>query len=225
MNNAGLISLAATIASLVLSIVAIGLSITFFILSTKLADKSLKAAEGINLTVEQIEKLFDKFYSDTFSLTRDIVMSSISPQKQKEAEVLIRESESKTEAKIDELKASTQKDMSRIFKENQISNQTLIEAMNKLMEKAINTSSRAEKEVKGETYKTTIVRFLNNFVDKQDRIFYYDLITQLGLLPPPIIFDEIIKLKNDGFIAFSGDMPNLTTIILLNRDKIRGYFK
>ena len=68
-----LFSLAATIASLVLAIGAIWLSIVFYKMSESASKATNEAAKGISASVERLEKLFDKMYSDTFSMMKDTV--------------------------------------------------------------------------------------------------------------------------------------------------------
>lgn len=63
--------LASSIASGVLAVVALALSIVFFILSKRDAERSTKNAQEISGSVTRLEKLFDTLYSDTFSMMRD----------------------------------------------------------------------------------------------------------------------------------------------------------
>lgn len=65
-----LVSLIASIASLVLAIVAIALSIVFFVLGLKQANEAQKASTGIEGSVSRLETLFDRLYSDTFSMVK-----------------------------------------------------------------------------------------------------------------------------------------------------------
>ncbi|WP_010203095.1 hypothetical protein [Salinibacterium sp. PAMC 21357] len=66
-----LTSLVSSIASGVLAIVALALSIVFFILAKRDADRSSENASQIAGSVDRLEKLFDTLYSDTFSMMRD----------------------------------------------------------------------------------------------------------------------------------------------------------
>lgn len=67
------ISLISGIASLVLAVIAIWLSFAFFKLSSAASKSTDEAAKGISASVERLEKLFDKLYSDTFSMMRETV--------------------------------------------------------------------------------------------------------------------------------------------------------
>ncbi|HFV9219140.1 TPA: hypothetical protein ACIAH1_004032 [Enterobacter hormaechei subsp. steigerwaltii] len=63
----------ATIASLVLAIGAIWLSFVFYKMSNEASKETTKAAKDIQSSVERLEKIFDKLYSDTFSMMKDTV--------------------------------------------------------------------------------------------------------------------------------------------------------
>ena len=73
MSITDVISLISSIASLVLAVVAIWLSIVFYKLSAAASESTTDAAKGIASSVERLEKLFDKLYSDTFSMMRETV--------------------------------------------------------------------------------------------------------------------------------------------------------
>src|SRR5699024_10566087 len=67
------ISFIASIASLILAIGAIWLSIVFFKMSEHASKETSKSADKIQSSVDKLEKLFDKLYSDTFSMMKDTV--------------------------------------------------------------------------------------------------------------------------------------------------------
>lgn len=73
MTAIDLISLVASIASLILAVGAIWLSIVFYKMSSQASHETKDAAKGIDASVQRLEKLFDKLYSDTFSIMKDTV--------------------------------------------------------------------------------------------------------------------------------------------------------
>lgn len=68
-----LVSLVASIASLIVAVGAIWLSIVFYKMSSNASNATNEAAKGIDASVQRLEKLFDKLYSDTFSMMKDTV--------------------------------------------------------------------------------------------------------------------------------------------------------
>jgi hypothetical protein len=67
------ISLLSTIASLIFAVLAIWLSIVFYRLSITASKATEDVTKGISASVERLEKIFDKLYSDTFSVMRETV--------------------------------------------------------------------------------------------------------------------------------------------------------
>jgi len=71
MQTSDYINLVSSIASGVLAVVALALSIVFFVLAKRDAERSAKSADQLGSRVERLEKLFDTLYSDTFSMMRE----------------------------------------------------------------------------------------------------------------------------------------------------------
>jgi hypothetical protein len=68
-----IINLFAAAASIILAVVALALSIFFFVQGKKSADQAEKGAREISASVTKLEKLFDSLYADTFTMMRDTV--------------------------------------------------------------------------------------------------------------------------------------------------------
>ncbi len=66
-------SFATSIASLVLAIMAIWLSIYFFKMSSSASNEIKRASDDISSSVNKLEELFNKMYSDTFTMLKDTV--------------------------------------------------------------------------------------------------------------------------------------------------------
>ncbi|MCC1495882.1 hypothetical protein [Alcanivorax sp. 1008] len=73
MTGAEITGLVASIVSLIIGGFAIWLSVTFYRMSNKTSQELEKASSNINSTVDRLEVLFDKLYSDTFSMMKDTV--------------------------------------------------------------------------------------------------------------------------------------------------------
>jgi predicted transcriptional regulator len=63
--------IAAAIVSIILAILAIGLSVWFFKESVRYSQEGARAADSISASVKKLETLFDRLYTDTFSMMRD----------------------------------------------------------------------------------------------------------------------------------------------------------
>ena len=67
------VSIGASIVSVVLAIVAIWLSVTFYRLSNDASGEIKSASKDIGASVSRLEKVFDNLYSDTFTMMKDTV--------------------------------------------------------------------------------------------------------------------------------------------------------
>ena len=111
MTASELISLISSVASLVLAVLAITLSIVFFRMSTVLSQSANDAAKGIEASVARLEQLFDKLYSDTFSMMRETVSDMrkhMWPEEVADMSKLGEEAERLAEKKVAKLKALMQ---------------------------------------------------------------------------------------------------------------------
>lgn len=71
MTGPDITSLIASVVSITVGIIAIGLAAFFFKISSDLTERNNQAANRIEQSVKQLSTIFDHFYSDTFSLIRD----------------------------------------------------------------------------------------------------------------------------------------------------------
>lgn len=67
------ISIFSSAASLIMAVLAIWLSITFYKMSNASAKEMNGSTEKINSTVAKLEKMFETMYNDTFSMVKDTV--------------------------------------------------------------------------------------------------------------------------------------------------------
>jgi len=71
LNTIEVISFISSIASLILALLSIWLSIKFYKMSTEASNKTNEAAKDIDASVKRLETLFEKIYSDTFGMMKD----------------------------------------------------------------------------------------------------------------------------------------------------------
>ena len=70
MDDLTLITIVLAVVSMVVSVVSLILSILFYIWSKKSNDDIQKSSIHIDHNTKEIQKLFDRFYSDTFSVMK-----------------------------------------------------------------------------------------------------------------------------------------------------------
>jgi hypothetical protein len=227
-DTLNLISLLASIASLILAIVAIWLSFKFFDKSNEASDKTIEASKGISASVERLEKLFDKLYSDTFTIMKDTVSDMRkhiwTDKDNNKTEVKIEEEiEKKAQTKVSVLKEELSQDISKILSRQHLNTDAKITALKDelqgLIEKAVNQTRTLETKVREETVRDYIMRRLRVTRRIKKKITAGDIVDRAmeeGFGAGRVI-TELEKMKADGLISFEGDTINKSSdeIILL----------
>jgi hypothetical protein len=202
----------ATVGSLVLSVVAIWLSIVFYRMSSQLSETTKEAAKGIGSSVERLEKLFDKLYSDTFSMMRDTVSDMrkhIWPAPNVTADPVVEETEKKADEKVDDLKRTMEAELSNILGRLQHTNvkvEGLRTEMQSLIERAIVGSRRVEIEARSETVRQLVLRELGMRGGFRHAVAAEDLVGRLSV-PTPRVLSELERLKDEGYVRT--DTPHI----------------
>lgn len=223
-----LLSLVASIASLVLAIVAIWLSVVFYRMSTKASEATTEAAKGIAASVERLEKLFDKLYSDTFSMMKETVTDMrrhIWPEEESaEHESAMAEVEGKADRKISELQQGIETQLNTVLAGQKIAeekNLALQLEMRELIARAIRTSRRVEFEAREETVREHLLTALRS-MRRLDRNLKVDaVVSRLSdTFPVRRVISEIQKLRDENLIELSPDeVEPLSEIKLIDQSQ------
>lgn len=206
------ISLVASIASLVLAVGAIWLSIAFFKMSSEASKSTTEAAKGIGASVERVEKLFDKLYTDTFSMMRDTVSDMrkhIWPDEDdSEPPAVAVEIEKKADEKIAEIKGSLEVQLREILDRQQkaeLNTTSLRDEMRHLVDRAILASRQVEVEAREETTRAQLLRLIRVLRRTENRVTAGSL---AGLMPHGSgVMAELEKLAEEGVIELSPPPP------------------
>lgn len=211
------VSLIASIASLVLAVIAIWLSFKFFEKSSEASAKTIDASKSVNSSVEKLEKLFDKLYSDTFSMMKDTVSDMRkhiwNGDESSNTYELEEELEKKAQSKVDKLKTDLSQDISKMFS-NQNKTDFEIEKLRleftELINKAVIQSRNIENEAKEETLRNYIIRTYRILRKSKKKILVDNIIDKAidEHISPKEIVDELSKMKEDAIIDFEGTKIN-----------------
>lgn len=166
-------SLAASIMSLVLAVLAIWLSIVFYKLSTKASDSTNKASEEIHSSVTKLEQLFDRLYNDTFSVMRDTVSDMrrhIWPDQISQIASTEKEVQDKTEKRIDELKLQMTAELSSLLaKQKDFGGraENLTKDLLPILNKAINESTKVTVETREDTIMEAVLTVVKGLAESR----------------------------------------------------------
>jgi hypothetical protein len=164
-------SFIASVTSAILAIIAIGLSIIFFLMSIKSSRETEQAAQNTKSSADRLEKIFDSLYTSTFALMKDTVTevsrhawpegsktsSDFDLRKTLDEKISLvqKESDMKIENKIQEL-----------AKANKLSDQdrdALTNTIRTVMNDAINKTKSVEEGAKNISLRQAIANLLLDF--------------------------------------------------------------
>lgn len=216
MSAVDLVGLIASIVSLVLAVGAIWLSVVFFRMSNEAHKATTEAAKGIDASVKRLENLFDKLYSDTFSMMKDTVSdmrkhiwSGGDQDLSEDRNTILEEADRKAEAKVAEVKAAMEQQLSEILARQRVSEGGLTEVrgeMRSLLEKAIHTSRQIDSEAREETVRDHIISQLRRARARGKTLTAMELVDALrDTMPPHRIVTEFSGMKSDGLISYDDD--------------------
>jgi len=215
-------SFAAAIASLVLATVAIVLSIVFYKMSSQLSESAKEAAKDIGASVEKLEKLFDRLYADTFSMMRETVSDMRKHawgETTSETPNILEEAEKKAEEKIEALRRRMEKQVSRVFAGQKITDKRVGEVrseLKQLVDSAIDSSRNVEHEAREETIRRYILLRLRLLRRRKDRVTAKDIVGSMAReFPSKAVVDELRRMKGDRLIDWEGDLSPSTEITLI----------
>ena len=229
MSGIELVGLVASIASLILAVGAIWLSIVFFKMSNEASKATTEAAKGIDASVKRLENLFDKLYSDTFSMMKDTVSDmrkhiwsgeGTEDIKDNKNDIL-EEADRKAEEKVQEIKSALDKQLSEILKKQQISDGKVSgigKELEMLLDSAIQTSRMIESEAREETVRNHILMALRSFSRRKKIVTAEDLVNSLSdNIPAHRIVRELESMKEDDLIHYEAEyLAPDTKIRMLN---------
>jgi exonuclease VII large subunit len=212
MTTFDVISFIASIASLILAIGAIWLSVVFYKMSMAASSATTEAAKGIASSVERLEKLFDKLYSDTFSMMRDTVSDMrkhIWPAEDTEPDKTIEEAEKKADDKIAELRKTFDQQLSEMLMRQKIADDKVSAVrseMRHLLDRAMISSRQAESEAREETVREYILRELRVLRRTQPVTKVGELARRLReRFPVRRIVLELERMRSEGVLNISSE--------------------
>lgn len=220
MTSVEISSIIASITSVCLAILAIVLSIIFFKMSTALSESTKEASKSISACVEKLEKLFDKLYTDTFSMMRDTVSDMrkhIWPEESTDTDKIAEEAEIKAEKKVSLLKSEINKELSKMFRKQEITDTKLSSIrgeMRNLIDKTISSSRRLEIEARQETVRDQIRNLFRMLQSERKTLLADDIVGRLAdKLGTSRVVHEIEKMADEGEFSLSTPSLEANTII------------
>ena len=222
MNLLNLISIVSSFVSLFLGIFAIALSLVLYRWSTEANERSQEAARNIESSVKRLEQLFDKLYSDTFSMVKDTytdirqhMWPSVRPSDQVD-EV----AERKADQRVAQVKKSLDSELTRLLEKQTHTDtqlQMLTSEVRALLNRAITETRRIEEESRDESVREVILRQLGTMETGVTLGDMTDLMNDKFGIGASEVIDELEKLNEEGIIAWPSKRNPATAQIVLKQ--------
>lgn len=215
MTNIELISFIASIASLILAVIAIVLSIVFYYLSSKNSNETTAAAKDIDFSIVKLEGLFDKLYSGIFGIfqeTNSDMRKQLFPDNSITPGSLSTEFENSAEEKLSALKTTVNQDLNKILNRQQMADESiraLNSQMRDLIDKAIEDSRRVESTAREETIQNQIIKTIQYFKKNQLELNVGEITNSVVLnsgIRMEKVVDELFKMIKKKIIIKSGNL-------------------
>jgi uncharacterized phage infection (PIP) family protein YhgE len=199
------ISLAASITSLAMSIVAIWLSIKFYHRSEDSSKKLEEINREIKASIVKLETIFNSLYSNVYSMLHEIVRKRfmLDTNSVEETEQL---AESKTNERVEQLKADVKSELDSVVErvgqtDAKLSN--LRQQLEGVVEKAINRSIEAGREAREENIKDHLIAHLKTLAPSNLDMPVVALVFHFrDIFWPPDILKALVELNQEGVIEF-----------------------
>ncbi|ELI5417815.1 hypothetical protein RRJ93_004453 [Vibrio parahaemolyticus] len=188
-------SIVSSLVSLIIGGFAIWLSVQFYKMSARSSEKLEQSSNNISNATERLEMLFDKLYSDTFSMVKD-TMNDMRQHVWNSDSVL-----SKEEDRINKLREDLTKEINAELS-NKLNGQNIPNIESKIEElvgKALHNSVSYESEQGSVQLLETITRFANT----GRKITLTSLCDHLSVEEDSIV-GNLFRFKREGVIDWSG---------------------
>jgi len=196
-----LVNLFSAAASIILAIVALALSIFFFVQSKNEAERSSKSADEISSSVSRLEKIFDTLYSDRFSMMRETV-TDMRQHVWKVAPTVTPSEEAEAEAREAESQAAVLAELDKISKRVGLTDTKV----NELRSELSPVLHRALEEQRESAQKEVVSRDLQRYMlsRARRRPTSADDIAQGTDLPLDLVMNEILRMGMQGQLTWDG---------------------
>jgi len=213
MSNMEIASLVASVVSVIIALLAIYLSVTFYKMSTRISQDVKEKTDEIETSVDKLETISNMLYRDILSIMKETV-SDIREHAWPDttpaadiSEMIEQKADEKLEKFRGEIKGEMKNELAGITKRTKMTNtkmEELQKSMQQFLDRAIDESRRVEKEVFAEIVADKVLKSLQRVSKLVDRIKAEIVVEELPEFDLEDIREGIIQLRNEGLIELPG---------------------
>src|ERR1051326_2930926 len=224
MTSQEVLSMIASIASLVLAILAIWLSIVFYKMATASSERTTDAARGIAANVDRLEKLFDRLYADTFGIMKDTVSDMrrhICPGQHQAAEVRV-EAERLADQRISEIRRELVDEVKTLVERQAGSDKRLLNNLTQdfsaVVERAIQQSRNVDVQARKQTLRDKVLTRLREVLERKTSVTAGDFVVDPVISPLGglAVIEELERMKAEGLIDYPEQFILRTSVLKIS---------
>lgn len=224
------VSIASSLVSLVIGILAILLSVAFFFMSHRQAANADDSAKSIANSVDRLEQLFNLLYRDTFGMMKD-AYSKISehawPESKNDTTIIEERTAKKVEDKLAILKAELTAKIEGLLASLDAETNEKVDSVRRQLEEAasqaVDRTRQVEVETREETLHDAARRMMFNLRKRIRRTTASDLVNMLQERANAPFFDaveELIKMKEEGLLDWTDEVLRPATMVILRKQNL-----
>ena len=212
-------SIAASVVSVAIALLAIWLSVTFYRMSNDSSNRVHEAAKDISAAVIRLEKVFDRLYSDTFSMMRETVtdMRKHMWPEEPEADAVAIEIDRRTDEKVQGIREELSTKIDEVVKRSGLTDARVGELREQflpMLEQAISKTRSAENEAREEGLRTSLLRRHMLLQRRKGEVVAEDLVSDPpGGFSPSDVVQELERLRSDGRLDWDDPILGPMTVI------------
>ena len=214
----------ASIASLVLAILAIWLSIVFYKMATASSERTTDAARGIAANVDRLEKLFDRLYADTFGIMKDTVSDMrrhIWPEQHQAGDVRV-EAERLADQRISEIRRELVDEVKTLVERQAGSDKRLLNNLTQdfsaVVERAIQQSRNVDVQAREQTLRDKVLTRLREVLERKTSVTAGDFVVDPVISPLGglAVIEELERMKAEGLIDYPEQFILRTSVLKIS---------
>lgn len=206
LNILDLISLVSSIASIIIAVGAVWLSIVFFQWSDRSNKATQEAAKDIDSSVKRLEALFGSLYTGTFSIMSDTVadMRRHMWSKPEPSNTHV-DINAEIESRVEGIREEVVTQLSAIIEKSVKPDQKFKEIQN-VVEGAITSTTAVKEKVEEETIRSEILQYLQRKTLSKEFVYADDIVSYLrDNYSLRKVLGQIRRLRSLELIEFEGD--------------------
>ena len=161
MNIAALVG---AIVSVILALVAIGLSAYFYRMSNSITESTRNAANKIESGVEQMKNLMDTLYRDTFSLhknTHSALLEHAWTGNSSESRTLTEEVSKQADERVDDMKKAINEEIAKTLKDRNLEIDDRLAKLEEMFSNSVDEARKTDSEVLSRIIKNFLIEYFN----------------------------------------------------------------